>query len=304
MSFEAKVYQILVASPSDVQEERKVITETIYRWNALNSFDEKVVLLPVKWETHSRPEYRGEDTQGILNDQFVRNCDILIGVFWTKIGTPTANSGSGTLEEIEELVGQNKPIMLYFSNASLPNDVDIEQLQKVREFKDKYQNQGIYGTYNDNYQLSTEIMSDLTREVRALNQGERTVISVPPKKTAKNDSESRKKALNIEINSLFRENERIFKEYGPHSLRAERLVSDSAEIWKQKCVEVLIPNNDKIDQLLSANIDLIPQEKLDLLDKFKNHIEGFKENHMGDLKDRHVPLFPKKIINILEEEDE
>lgn len=63
MAYSAQVLNVLIASPSDVYEERDLITNTIYKWNALNSQDEKIVLLPVRWETHVRTEYRGDDTQ-------------------------------------------------------------------------------------------------------------------------------------------------------------------------------------------------------------------------------------------------
>lgn len=37
MSFSATVLNVLIASPSDVPEEREAITESLYEWNALNS---------------------------------------------------------------------------------------------------------------------------------------------------------------------------------------------------------------------------------------------------------------------------
>ncbi len=57
MSYESIVYRILIASPSDVDEEREVAARVIQDWNDLNSFNKKIVLLPVRWETHSFPTY-------------------------------------------------------------------------------------------------------------------------------------------------------------------------------------------------------------------------------------------------------
>jgi hypothetical protein len=39
----------------------------------------------------------------------------LIGVFWTRVGTPTGIAESGTLEEIERVAAEGKLVMLYFS---------------------------------------------------------------------------------------------------------------------------------------------------------------------------------------------
>ena len=78
MSFDAKVLKILVASPGDVDEERQAIPEVIYRWNFINSEASKVVLMPVKWETHSAP-LMGDRPQGIINEQMIKSCDMAIG---------------------------------------------------------------------------------------------------------------------------------------------------------------------------------------------------------------------------------
>ena len=55
MSFTATTYRVLIASPSDLREERDVATMAINDWNAQHAAAEGVVLLPVKWETHARP---------------------------------------------------------------------------------------------------------------------------------------------------------------------------------------------------------------------------------------------------------
>ncbi|WP_225340553.1 hypothetical protein [Lysinibacillus capsici] len=166
MAYSAQVFNVLIASPSDVYEERDLITNSIYKWNALNSQEEHIVLLPVRWETHASTAYNGSDTQEILNEQFVRDCDILIGVFWSKLGTATLKSSSGTLEEIEEFVDLKKPVKLYFSSQPLPHNIDIEQLIKLREFKKIYQQKGIYFEYTSLENLESLLLADITREVR------------------------------------------------------------------------------------------------------------------------------------------
>src|SRR3990172_1493833 len=122
MSIQATVYRVLIASPSDVLSERKAISEVLYAWNALNSVAMNIVLLPVMWETHSAPEMGGRP-QEIINKQLVRDCDFLIGTFWTRIGTHTGVAESGTVEEIREFLKAGKPVMLYFSTAPVVPDI-------------------------------------------------------------------------------------------------------------------------------------------------------------------------------------
>ena len=88
MSFTATTYRVLIASPSNLTEEREAATMAINDWNAQHAAAEGIVLLPVKWETHARPE-SGVRPQGAINAQIVQTCDMLIGMFWTKIGTST-----------------------------------------------------------------------------------------------------------------------------------------------------------------------------------------------------------------------
>ena len=52
MAFQSQVFRILIASPSDVSIERDIAVRAIQEWNDLNAFERRVVLLPVRWETH------------------------------------------------------------------------------------------------------------------------------------------------------------------------------------------------------------------------------------------------------------
>lgn len=98
MGFTANVIKVMIASPGDVSHERQIAQEVINEWNAINSQERRLVLLPVAWETHSAPAM-GDRAQEIINQQLVRECDMLVAMFWTRIGTPTGKSPSGSVEE-------------------------------------------------------------------------------------------------------------------------------------------------------------------------------------------------------------
>ena len=85
MPFKSDTYRVLIASPSDLEEERRAATDAINEWNAQHAAAEAAVLLPVKWETHATPE-TGVSPQGSINRQLVGNSDLLVGMFWTKFG--------------------------------------------------------------------------------------------------------------------------------------------------------------------------------------------------------------------------
>ncbi len=148
MPYNAVVIKVMIASPSDVFTERNIIREVLYEWNSINFDLRKVVLLPIAWETHSSPEM-GDRPQAIINRNLLKDCDLLVGVFWTRIGTPTGEYESGTVEEIDEHIRAGKPAMLYFSSAPVvPDSVDSDQYSKLKNFKDSCKTTGLYETYS------------------------------------------------------------------------------------------------------------------------------------------------------------
>ncbi|MEC4890023.1 MAG: hypothetical protein RI101_08170 [Nitrospira sp.] len=168
MSFPAQVFRILIASPSDVEEEREIAVKTIQEWNDLNSSERQLVLLPLRWETHSAPEY-GRRPQEVINRQVVDHCDLLVGIFWTRVGSPTGIADSGTLEEIERVANQGKPVMLYFSKVKQdPEHIDLVQLQKLRDFKQKTFPKGLVEAYASPIEFRDKLAKQIEMQLRTL----------------------------------------------------------------------------------------------------------------------------------------
>lgn len=179
MAFDAKVLKILIASPGDVDEERQAIPEVIGRWNNTNSETTKIVLLPVKWETHSAP-LMGDRAQGVINDQMVTSCDMAIGVFWTRLGSPTGASESGTAEEIEWFIKNSKPVMLYFSSRSIdPSKLDIDQYKSLKDFEKRMQKIGLTGAYANLADFREQLFNQLSINVRNFVSGTPAPPSTP-----------------------------------------------------------------------------------------------------------------------------
>lgn len=149
MAYNAIVYKVIIASPGDVVSERAIVREVLSEWNTVNADSRKTVLLPVGWETHVSPTM-GERPQAIINKQVLKDCDLLVGVFWTRLGTPTGEYASGSVEEIEEHIKAGKPVMLYFSNVPvLVDSVDADQYAELKTFKEACKSRGIFETYID-----------------------------------------------------------------------------------------------------------------------------------------------------------
>jgi len=130
----AQVIEILLAGPSDVASEIAIARDEITRWNAAHSRTLNAILDPVHWNTHACPAV-GDRPQALINRQIVDCCDLLIAIFWKTLGTPTGVTESGTIEEIERFRSSGKPVMVYFSEASVPPGSDLTALKKLRRYR-------------------------------------------------------------------------------------------------------------------------------------------------------------------------
>lgn len=162
----AVLLEVLIASPSDVEDERLIIREAICSWNETNGREEGVILLPVMWENHSFPQ-AGKRPQEIINKQLVERSDLLIGVFWTRIGTDTGQAVSGTVEEIQQFLHDDRPVMLYFSKKPVELDsVDADQYQTLIEFKKHICVNALIKEYGTLEEFEKHLNRDLTAMVR------------------------------------------------------------------------------------------------------------------------------------------
>jgi hypothetical protein len=177
MAYPATVIEVLIASPGDVIEERQAARETILDWNRKFSKRTRIVLQPRMWELDARPQI-GSDPQELINRQFVRDCDLVIAIFWTRLGTKTPRADSGTVEEISEHANAGKPALVYFSSRNVdPRKIDFDQYQAVQTFREKLGGGAILGSFSDlddfkrllSDHLDSEIHSHFKDLVRSSN---------------------------------------------------------------------------------------------------------------------------------------
>ena len=174
MSDKFEVFQIVVASPSDCQEERASVRDLLIRWNDVHGGHQNVELKPVLWELDVRPEL-GYRPQEIINRQIIDKADALIAIFWTRLGTATGVAPSGTVEEIDRFVQSGRPALVYFSNRPAdPTRIETDQLLALRAFKQQVQGKGIVGEFRE----LSELRDKVERHVGSLP--ERIRQAAPP----------------------------------------------------------------------------------------------------------------------------
>jgi len=159
----SKIFRVLIASPSDVSEERRILYEIINTWNSTNSISYGLFLEPVGWEISVYPEFNSDGGQAVINKQIVMNSDILVGTFWSKLGTPTKKHPSGTVEEIHQFIKRNKPALIFFSQRPIPpDDLDRKQYERLKSFKGFCSEKGIYSTYSTLEEYKEKVIRSIT----------------------------------------------------------------------------------------------------------------------------------------------
>jgi nucleoside 2-deoxyribosyltransferase len=172
MAFDTRAYRILVASPSDVVEERDAPVRVMHDWNNLHSYNRRVVLLPLRWETHTAPEYNVRPQEAI-NRRIVDDCDLVVGIFWTRLGSPTGEADSGTLEEIERAAKAGKPVMLYFSQVPVaPERVDTNQIERLRKFRDAVLASALVESFRSALEFRDKFAAALELKIRDLQRAD------------------------------------------------------------------------------------------------------------------------------------
>lgn len=127
------IFNIMVGSPSDVADIAQKAIECIHHWNTVNSNDRKIALVPHHWTSSSYPSL-SNSAQKVLNSQLVDKSDALVAIFGSRIGTPTDEHISGTVEEIEEHRKAGKPVMVFFCDK-ISASSDMEQIVKLSEYR-------------------------------------------------------------------------------------------------------------------------------------------------------------------------
>lgn len=170
MTFAATVLRVMIASPSDVADARDAVERAVHGWNDANAEGKGVVLLPWRWETSAVP-VMGDHPQALINSQGLAKADLVIGLFGSRLGSPTPDEVSGTVEEIRKAVAGGKPVHLYFSTEPLPRDVDTAQLEGLRAFRQEIQDQGLLGEFGNVSQLEHEVWKAIELDIPQIAPG-------------------------------------------------------------------------------------------------------------------------------------
>ena len=171
--------RVFLSSPMDVADERQQCADVVEDLNV--TFDalipeQDVRLDLIRWETHTSPSLAGSP-QGAVDKQIdPADCDIFVGIMWSRFGTPTKSGyGSGTEHELRaaergwEKDRRPSHIQFYFCNAPVENARKAaKDLVAIDKLYDELRLKGLIGTYKDRTRFAVQFRRDLLVTLKGL----------------------------------------------------------------------------------------------------------------------------------------
>ncbi|RFA07816.1 hypothetical protein B7R54_00260 [Subtercola boreus] len=135
--------RIFVASPGDVADERKLVSQIVDEFNSTEGFNQGTAYFVRGWEHLSGTVQRPQEA---INELVLRDCDYLIVILGSRWGTPPQVGGgydSGTEEEffealrlLADIKAPMRDMLVMFKDQGIKPD-STAQSKKVDEFRDR-----------------------------------------------------------------------------------------------------------------------------------------------------------------------
>jgi Protein of unknown function (DUF3298) len=144
-----------MASPGDVQPERDALALVVSELNGDVADRLGLYIEVARWETDAHPGFHPEGPQGLIDTKLrIEDCDIFVGIFWKRFGTPISDASSGTEHEFKKAIAawdrnRSPEIMFYFKQEPLfpASTTETEQLSAVVKFREAFPRQGMYWNF-------------------------------------------------------------------------------------------------------------------------------------------------------------
>lgn len=274
--------RVFIASPGDTIEERKAASEVVEELNKINTSD-NIELELIKWETHTYSGI-GEDAQEVINRQINDDYDIFVGLMWKRFGNPTKRADSGTEEEFLRALEIHKSkarpikIMFYFNQTPIPpKEIDIKQIQKINEFKEKLQQFGVY-----HWDYSTVKQFEGLLRVQVSKSAKELIDELKIEKTDLVKVENNQEEDEPGLFDLIEHATDDFVEIQSILERMTELMTDLGEKTNKRAAEL-----NSIDKRTTK-----PQELKRLIDKAANDMQVYVKR-----METEMPLFKDAMIN-------
>jgi len=176
MSKNISFVKLAFCAPEDVTEELKIARSIVDEWNVNHGESRELFVKLLNWKSDARPGIGRP--QEVINHDIVDGADILVGIFWTRFGTPTGIAESGTEEEIRRAIKAKTKALVYFSARPTTFAVLASQIAKIERFKLEFKDKGVYWQYGSLETFTADLRRHLAKYLNEWPQQ-----SAPQKRT-------------------------------------------------------------------------------------------------------------------------
>lgn len=153
--------QVVLASPSDLAEERKMISELVRECNS--KYIKYGMPIDLRMWENSLPGSNDNGPQGLIDlDLEIPEADIFICMYWKKIGTILEGENvAGTEHELnialESYKRSKKPDIKAFFKEAPADDGNKADAVEISRIAEKLQSKGLYNVFKDKIDLEKTI---------------------------------------------------------------------------------------------------------------------------------------------------
>ncbi|MBQ4439480.1 hypothetical protein II898_11480 [bacterium] len=166
--------KVMIVSPSDVpKKQREIVKNALYHWNEINF--KNIVFSVLGYDINAHAD-SGSHPQESLNHQLLEQADLIIAIFWTKLGTPTREYPSGSEEEIERHINAGKKALLFFSNERIDPQLLIdpkrrEQYEQLMKYKESKKNTALYEDFSTDEEFQKKLNDNINLIANIIERG-------------------------------------------------------------------------------------------------------------------------------------
>ena len=168
MNRKPSLLKVSLCGPGDVTPEIEIAKRVVMAWNGANIVKTGYGLECQHWPTHSAPD-AGTRAQQAINQQMLDASDLVIAIFWRRIGTPTGLAESGSVEEVQRAVARGVRVMVYFSDLEAPASAeDDDQLTRLQGFRTRVMANGLASKFSSRRKFEADLSRHLELAVAEL----------------------------------------------------------------------------------------------------------------------------------------
>ena len=159
---------IVLASPSDLSEERKMIKNLVDSFNT--TYMRNNICIDLRMWENSTPGMNINGPQGRIDDDLgIDEADLFICMYWKKIGPKLQNENvAGTEHELNLALDsygkRGKPdIKVFFKDTN--NSEETDDLKEINRIAETLQSKGLYTKFSDGQSLNNYVSKILQQEI-------------------------------------------------------------------------------------------------------------------------------------------